>query len=409
MTEQPLPDDKPEDGEATFLALQGKLTPTAYSLIWGALGLSALLSLLSGAAALALVYGMLAVVVLAIGANWLLGQHVLRSLEPSRLEPMTGFSWEMVTARFGLHHVGTRFTARDVLISHGSEDSRRGTFAYHAHVEAGTSMWVEGKLRLPRRGRFAHHGIRLASSFPFGLVQWTASWRLPADILALPRLGALRDALSLIPVEQETLAAGAQRLDDAEEFHTLKQWRPGMSQRQVHWKSSARRGCLVVREMQGVRRPRLRLELLGPSPNAKKGSRSPRFRFEQSICLTATLADFFLRRNYQVEVVAQNVERPFFLDVGRGRTGLYQVLSRLAETELLRSEGSAAAATNAIPATATGMRHHRDAFCIQVNHGRGNVRQARMQSLDITHPGTRRWFHADRRFSTGLRLPGQSA
>ncbi|MGB0954124.1 MAG: DUF58 domain-containing protein, partial [Planctomycetota bacterium] len=297
MTEQPVPEDAPEEGEADFLALQGKLTPTAYSLIWGAFGLSALLILMSGAAALALVYGMLAVVVLVIGANWFIGEHVLRSLEPGRLEPVTGFSWELVTARFGLHHVGTRFTARDILISHGSDDSRRGTFAYHAAIDPGRSMWIEGQLRLPRRGRFAHHGIRFASSFPFGLVQWTSSWRLPADILALPRLGALRDALSLIPVEQETMASGAQRLDDAEEFHTLKRWRPGMSQRQVHWKSSARRGRLMVREMQGVRRPRLRLELIGPALNMEKGSRSPKFRFEQSICLTATLADFFLRRN----------------------------------------------------------------------------------------------------------------
>ena len=275
-------------------------------------------------------------------------------------------------------------------------------FAYQAKIDAGHSIWIEGQLRLPRRGRFSHHGIRIASSFPFGLVQWTASWRLEADILALPRLGALRDAMSLIPVEQETLSAGAQRVQEAEEFHTLKTWRPGMSQRQLHWKTSARRGKLMVRETQGVRRPRLRLELIGPTP--KEGDRSPRFLFEQSICLTATLADFFLRRNYQVEVVAQNVRHPFYLDVGRGRTGLFQVLSRLAEVDL--KTGDAGNSTKEAAFTPPPLR---DVFCIQVNLGRGNLRQARLQSLDITHPGTRRWFHADRRFSTGLQFTGRSA
>jgi uncharacterized protein (DUF58 family) len=373
MSEEHLPDEDTEEAQATFLALQGKLTPTAYSLLWGTLGLGVLLVMSSGASALALVYGMASVVLLILGTNWFYGRKVLREMQPGRLEPLSGFSWEQVQARFGLHHVGRRFAARDVLISHGSEDSRRGMFAYQAKIDAGHSIWIEGQLRLPRRGRFSHHGIRIASSFPFGLVQWTASWRLEADILALPRLGALRDAMSLIPVEQETLSAGAQRVQEAEEFHTLKTWRPGMSQRQLHWKTSARRGKLMVRETQGVRRPRLRLELIGPTP--KEGDRSPRFLFEQSICLTATLADFFLRRNYQVEVVAQNVRHPFYLDVGRGRTGLFQVLSRLAEVDL----------------------------------GRGNLRQARLQSLDITHPGTRRWFHADRRFSTGLQFTGRSA
>ncbi|MGB0953853.1 MAG: hypothetical protein ACPG31_11555, partial [Planctomycetota bacterium] len=103
---------------------------------------------------------------------------------------------------------------------------------------------------------------------------------------------------------------------------------------------------------------------------------------------------------------AQNVEKPFYLDVGRGRTGLYQVLSRLAEIEMMRSDPMGGSAP---PSLLSGKRGHRDVFCIQINHGRGNLRQARLQCLDITHPGTRRWFHADRRFSTGLRLPGRSA
>lgn len=406
MREESLHADESEEAEADFLTLQGKLTSTAFSLIWGTVGLSLLLLLVSGASALALVYGILSVVVLVFATNWFYGRAVLRMLQPGRLEPISGFSWEQVTARFGLHHLGGRFAARDVLISHGSEESRRGLFSYQANIEADSSMWVEGPLRLPRRGRFDHHGIRIASSFPFGLVRWTASWRLPADILALPRLGALRDAMSLIPVEQETLAAGARRLDDAEEFHTLKTWRPGMSQRQVHWKASARRGRLMVREMQGVRRPRIRLELLGPTLEAQDGKRPPRFLFEQSICLTATLADFFLRRNYQVEVAAQNVGHPFYLDVGRGRVGLYQVLSRLAEVDLLQDESDRAGTTSL-----QGFRNgnHREVFRIQINLGHGNARHARLQCLDVAHPGTRRWFHADRRFSTGLALPGRSA
>ncbi|MHC4381002.1 MAG: DUF58 domain-containing protein, partial [Planctomycetota bacterium] len=378
------------------LEVSFRLTPLATTLLWcSGFGILSLLQL-SGYRASPLLLGFVSLLFLLFLASLLLGRIAIRALVPSALEPATGFTWEEVPVRFGLHHVGGLFAARDVLLYHGSDLQRRGLFAYRAQVQPGSSVWIEGNLRLPRRGRSRTHGLRIASTFPFGLLRWTSAWELPADLLALPRLGALRDTTSLVPPERETLEAHAERHRDAEEFHTLKRWRPGMSQRQVHWKSSARRGQLMLREMQGLRYPRLRIELVAPLPALQaRGQR--KHRFEQAICLTASLADDFLRRNYRVEVVFQGGKQGFFLGAQRGRQGLFRILTRLAEVEMVKH--GEASGNSTIPHNGDAQRRSHDVYRLQVCVGLGNLRQAGRQRLDVMDPATHRWFHADRRFS----------
>lgn len=399
MSLEKLDDDSKQ---ASCLSLHWQLTALAKSLLWLSGSGAAVLLLASDFHPTAFLLSFLSLVLLLFATSWWLGRTSISCLVPTAVQPATGFTWEMLPIRFGLHHVGDRFAARDVLLYHGSHGNHRGLFAYRACIDPGAAQWVDGSLRLQHRGRFLHHGLRLVSTFPFGLLRWTAAWKLPADIIALPRLGALRDAMSLIPAERETVESGAGRFTDAEEFHTLKRWRPGMSQRLVHWKSTARRGHLMVQEMHGVRYPRLRLELIAPAPDS--GSpRSQRLKFEHAICLTATLADFFLRRNYRVELSCVGVEEPFFLEAQRGRHGLFQALTRLANVALASEE----VRQNAPPPP--GLAKRRDCFRIQICAGLGNRRDVGRHRLDITTTATQRWFLPNRRFSSVLSSRGPAA
>lgn len=393
-----------DDGsdQASCLSMHWQLTSLAKSLLWLSGFSAAVLLLASDFHPTAFLLSFLSLVMLLFATSWWLGRTSLSCLIPTAVQPATGFTWEMLPVRFGLHHVGDRIAARDVLLYHGSQGNHRGLFAYRACIDPGSAQWVDGSLRLQHRGRFLHHGLRLVSTFPFGLLRWTAAWNLPADIIALPRLGALRDAMSLIPAERETVASGAGRFTDTEEFHTLKRWRPGMSQRLVHWKSTARRGHLMVREMHGVRYPRLRLELIAPAPN-HGSARSQRLQFEHSICLTATLADFFLRRNYRVELSCFGVEEPFFLEAQRGRHGLFQALTRLANVKLASGE-----ARKNMPLP-SALAKRQDCFRIQICAGLGNRRDVGRHRLDITSPATQRWFLPNRRFSSVLISRGPAA
>jgi len=384
----------PQKEEAKCLGINWRLTPLAKSLLWVSGFMGASFLFINGLTPTPAALGLTSLLILLFSSSWILGRATLQVIFPTGLEPATGFAWEKLSVRFGLHNVGGKFTARDVLLYHGSDFQRRGLFAYRASIAPGTSQWMEGSLRLPKRGRFHTHGLRIASTFPFGLIRWTSAWELPADLLALPRMGALRDPLSLIPPERETLVDQVGRFQDAEEFHSLKRWRPGMSQRKIHWKSTARRNHLMLKELHGVRKPSIRLELIPPVVSSSR-QHSGKFLFEQSICLTASLADFFLRRNYRVEVACAGVKNPFFLQEQSGRAGLFGVLTKLAEIDLLEPDKDSHRPPQQAP---QGFRSRR-AFRIQICAGSGNLRNAGRQRLDILDPATKRWFHSDRRFS----------
>ncbi len=393
---------KASPDQATCLSLDFQLTPLAVSLLWIS-GTSAVLMLLAADfRPTSLLLSLVTLVLLLFATSWWLGRNTMQCLVPGVVQPATGFTWDMLPIRFDLHHVGNGIAARDVLLLHGSEGNQRSLFAYRASIQPGAALWVDGAFRLQRRGRFLSHGLRLVSTFPFGLLRWTAAWRLPADIIALPRLGALRDAMSLIPAERETVESGAGKFTDTEEFHTLKRWRPGMSQRLVHWKSTARRGHLMVREMHGVRHPRLRIELLAPQ-DVGGSARRRRLLFEQEVCLAATLADFFLRRNYRVELSCSGIKEPFFLEAQRGRHGLFQVLTRLANVEL------PSATTDSHRAAVGSGARSGDCFRIQVCAGLGNLRDVGRHRLDVVTPATSRWFLPNRRFSSTVVSQGRSA
>src|SRR5262249_56825539 len=119
------------------------------------------------------------------------------------------------------------------------------------------------------RGRPGWGGLWVGSSSPFGLLGRARLLAAPEDVLVLPALGRLRrDRLRLPggleavrrPSRHAVVTPGAQA-----ELHGLRDYRPGDSPRAVHWRSSARRGRLLVREFEeppgdellGVLDPRL--------------------------------------------------------------------------------------------------------------------------------------------------------
>jgi uncharacterized protein (DUF58 family) len=72
----------------------------------------------------------------------------------------------------------------------------------------------------------------------------------PDELLVHPRLGRLTRELAQVVRES---ASGAQRLRRGlleADFYGLRDWRSGDSRRWIHWRTSARRGALVVRQFE---------------------------------------------------------------------------------------------------------------------------------------------------------------
>lgn len=108
---------------------------------------------------------------------------------------------------------------------------------------------VSYRARALRRG---HHHVHTAVIRSTGLTGLFAAQRIvpaPGAITVYPRYWKLSQfALAALTPAVQTVGSAKRRGD--QEFYALRDYRPGDSMRHVHWRSSARRGSLMVREFE---------------------------------------------------------------------------------------------------------------------------------------------------------------
>ncbi len=107
----------------------------------------------------------------------------------------------------------------------------------------------------PVRGRYLFGPLRLTTFFPLGLVRHRRWINLPAESLVWPRLGRLTTSGVRLARQSELVSQRTRRRPTRSEldFHGLRDWRPGDSRRWIHWRSTARRGQIVVRQFDVAR------------------------------------------------------------------------------------------------------------------------------------------------------------
>jgi uncharacterized protein (DUF58 family) len=111
--------------------------------------------------------------------------------------------------------------------------------------------------RIPteRRGRFVIGPLRCTLSDPFGLARYGTRVLGTDEVIIHPRV---HEVLALPEAGGEDLDRDTPKLrgqpDAANEFLTLREYAPGDDLRRVHWRSTARRGTLMVRQDESRRR-----------------------------------------------------------------------------------------------------------------------------------------------------------
>ena len=108
---------------------------------------------------------------------------------------------------------------------------------------ASASLWVQREA--VARCRTTTSLVRVVSSAPLGLVATSAAGPVPTPLTVHPMLAAVP-----LPAGRARDAEGAKaRADRAgADIHGVREWRSGDPARAVHWRSTARRGRLVVFE-----------------------------------------------------------------------------------------------------------------------------------------------------------------
>jgi uncharacterized protein (DUF58 family) len=164
---------------------------------------------------------------------------------------------------------------------------------YYLKLPAGRMQETAYKHTLPRRGRHRFTGFRISTRFPFGFIRKSRDVEAPIELLVYP---------ALVPVPETIIRAGlaeqgrrqSPSRSRAGDFHGLREYRTGDDPRDIHWRTSARRGRPFVRESEeetGMTVVVL-LESAGPDVDAAA--------FEAAVSMAASVALALMKKGLHV-------------------------------------------------------------------------------------------------------------
>jgi uncharacterized protein (DUF58 family) len=208
--------------------------------------------------------------------------------------------------------------------------------------------------RLPR-GRYAFDDVHVEVADPFGLERVTVPLPAPGALLVYPRLVRLGQLFSETGAHSHDGRRLLLRRQSGFELHGVREYEQGESLRRVHWRSTARRGQLMVKELEDAPRDEIAV-LLDADASAVVGE-----SFEVQVRAAGSILESYVRRGRRAVLVV-NSERRDVQQVHSAAADWRRALELLAAVEptgrstvarlLAEQEGAAARALELVVVTA---------------------------------------------------------
>ena len=183
---------------------------------------------------------------------------------------------------------------------------------YFLKIPEGKSQRTSYRHPFVRRGLYTLTGYRLATKFPFALFRKSRDVEAPLELLVYPARVPVPRPPSRASSRGETTA---DRLGRRGEFFGLREHRVGDDRRDVHWKSSARTGRLLVREYEDELARRVVIAVDNALPETVRdalgdGALIPAHEaqvaaVERAISIAHSLAATYLEAGWTVELAAR--------------------------------------------------------------------------------------------------------
>ena len=207
---------------------------------------------------------------------------------------------------------------------------------YLPRLRAGEERLVAWETTFPARGRVRLPGLRVTTRFPFGLFAKSAPVDVATEIVVYP-------ALRPVPAEiwqraRGSVFASPRRSGRGHGLRNLREYRTGDDPRLIHWRLSAKRGALVVRELEEETTLDARLVLLGTGAHDAE-------RRERALSEAAALSRRLLRAGAAVALVGPGID----VASARGREHERRILTALALYDASSAAGSVAAGVSTPP------------------------------------------------------------
>ncbi|HEX3764970.1 MAG TPA: DUF58 domain-containing protein [Kofleriaceae bacterium] len=188
---------------------------------------------------------------------------------------------------------------------------------YFLKIPAAKSQRTSYRHTFVRRGLYTLTGYRVATKFPFALFRKSRDVDAPLEVLVYPaRVMVPRPA----PRTEARGEATANRTGRRGDFFGLREHRAGDDRRDVHWRSSARTGRLLVREYEDEHARRVAIAVDNALPDAVRdaaadGAITPEVEaqvasVERAISVAASLAAVYLEAGWTIELCARGCRIP---------------------------------------------------------------------------------------------------
>jgi uncharacterized protein (DUF58 family) len=159
------------------------------------------------------------------------------------------------------------------------------------------------ELRSVARGRYAFERVRLTIEDPFGLARASLEQGEAQALVVYPRLVALDRLFFESGMQAQDGRRLLLRRPTGYELHSVREYAEGESLRMVHWRSTARRGRLMVKELEDAPRDEVAVLLDG---NERNGTGEG---FEVAVRAAGSILQANFRRGRRCALIVNSAAR----------------------------------------------------------------------------------------------------
>ncbi len=317
---------------------------------------------------------------------------MLRRLRISRRVPSYVFSGEPLTIDYALENDRHWMAALALILTDEmtTEDrlvtgvSGLAPAVFFPRVPGRSKARVRWQGVAPRRGKYRFKTLELATRSPFGLLERRVVISKPASLTVYPAIGQLSRRWQHIHREASETRRGTRHdlSTQQQEYHGLRDYRPGDSPRWIHWRTSARLGQPMVKEFEQQHEQDLAI-LLDPWLARTKVAAEQREMLELAIKFVATICFETCRHPGRRVLLGWTGASPGVRQGPASVKLLHEMLEQLA-TIRPSSEGSLSSLLEVIPPSTL-----RESFLIVVTTRPINLIEEAEKSSRISGPALR--------------------
>jgi uncharacterized protein (DUF58 family) len=250
-------------------------------------------------------------------ASGVLSEMTLKRLVVERRPPPRVFAGEPFLMEVVIRNEKARRASFSIEVEDLVGSTPLDKRCYFLKIPAAKSQRTSYRHTFVRRGLYTLTGYRIASKFPFALFRKSRDVDAPLEVLVYPA----RVAVPRPPPRTEARGhSTAHRSGRRGEFFGLREHRSGDDRRDVHWRSSARTGRLLVREYEDEHARNVVIGVDNALPDAVRdavsdGALTPDVEaavaaVERAISVAASLASVYLEAGWTVELCARDCHIP---------------------------------------------------------------------------------------------------